>query len=73
MRVLHFYRTYFPETHGGLEQTIRQICLNSRYFGVESRVLTLCDNPSDEIVQREEADVIQLKRHAEIALLSKTR
>lgn len=70
MRVLHFYRTYFPETYGGLEQVIRQICLNSSEFGVESRVLTLCDNPSDSILHREEADVIQIKRHAEIASCS---
>lgn len=70
MRVLHFYRTYFPETHGGLEQVIRQICLNSRDYGVESRVLTLCDNPSNTMLSLEEADVIQVQRHAEIASCS---
>lgn len=70
MKVLHFYRTYFPETHGGLEQVIRQICLNTKEFGIESRVLTLCDKPDSEILRREEANVIQVKRHAEIASCS---
>lgn len=70
MKVLHFYRTYFPETHGGLEQVIRQICLNTKDYGVESRVLTLCDYPSAEILHSEEADVVQVKRHAEIASCS---
>ena len=41
MRVLHIYRTYFPETQGGAEEVIRQICWNTKKSGVVSRVLTL--------------------------------
>ncbi len=70
MRVLHFYRTYFPETQGGLEEVIRQICLNARQSGVESRVVTLCDKPSKTPIKREEATVYQSKRHFEIASCS---
>ena len=70
MRVLHFYRTYFPETQGGGEEVIRQICLNSRQHGVTSRVLTLCDEPSAAPLHRPEATVYQQKRNLEIASCS---
>ncbi len=69
-RVLHFYRTYFPETQGGLEEVIRQICLNVKQDGVESRVFTLCDNPASEPIERPEALVFQSKRNMEIASCS---
>lgn len=48
MRVLHVYRTYFPDTQGGVEECIRQICLNTRPLGVENRILALsrCAEPS---------------------------
>ena len=26
MRVLHFYTTYYPDSLGGIEQVIRQLC-----------------------------------------------
>jgi len=41
MRVLHFYRTYFPETVGGVEQVIYQIARSVSVYGVETEVLTL--------------------------------
>ena len=37
MKVLHVYRTYFPDSQGGLEEVIRQICLGSGEGGVVSR------------------------------------
>lgn len=57
MRVMHVYRTYFPDTQGGLEECIRQICLSTRRLGAENRVLSLsrCDRP--DIVVRPEAEV----------------
>lgn len=57
MNVLHLYRTYFPDTHGGLEETIRQICLNTKAFGVASKVLTLSPAHQPSELQREEATV----------------
>lgn len=67
IRVLHIYRTYFPDTQGGGEEVIRQVCLNTRPLGVESRVFSLSPEPSPAPLVREEADVIQVKRHLEIA------
>jgi len=41
MRVLHFYRTYLPDTVGGAEQAIYHLCRAGADQGVENRVLTL--------------------------------
>lgn len=41
MRVLHFYKTYFPDTFGGIEQTIRQMCVGTGRLGVSNTVLSL--------------------------------
>src|SRR5690606_2518905 len=49
MRILHFYRTYFPDTFGGIEQVIYQIAEKSSFLGVETKVLTLSANPQKEI------------------------
>ena len=41
MRVLHFYKTYYPESWGGVEQVIRQMCVATGRLGVTNEVLTL--------------------------------
>jgi rhamnosyl/mannosyltransferase len=41
MRVLHFYKTYYPDTWGGIEQVIRQLCVGTGRLGVTNEVLTL--------------------------------
>jgi rhamnosyl/mannosyltransferase len=41
MRVLHFYKTSFPDTMGGVEQVINQIARGANQFGVKSDVLSL--------------------------------
>ena len=41
MRVLHFFKTYLPETVGGIEKVIYQLCESTRPLGVDSEVLTL--------------------------------
>ena len=70
MRVLHVYRTYFPETQGGLEETIRQICLNTAPHGVESRVLCTSETIEPRVVRRDEAAVYRCRRSGEIASCS---
>lgn len=72
MKVLHVYRTYFPDTQGGLEEVIRQICLNTREEGVESRVFSLTDEPGAGDVDRKEARVIRAHKSFEIASNSVT-
>ena len=70
MRILHVYRTYLPETQGGLEETIRQICRATSKRGVENRVFTLADTRQREVIAREEAEVIRYPRNLEIASCS---
>jgi rhamnosyl/mannosyltransferase len=41
MRVLHFYKTYFPDSVGGIEQVIRQMCVGTGRLGVTNQVLSL--------------------------------
>ncbi|OQW78091.1 MAG: glycosyl transferase family 1 [Proteobacteria bacterium ST_bin11] len=41
MRVLHFYKTSFPDTVGGIEQVINQIARGMSKLGVETDVLSL--------------------------------
>jgi len=45
MRVLHVYRTYFPDPEGGLQEAIRQICRAIRPFGIEGTVFCLSPQP----------------------------
>ena len=41
MKVLHFYRTSFSDTHGGTEVFIHQLALAGQKFGIEAEVLSL--------------------------------
>jgi rhamnosyl/mannosyltransferase len=41
MRVLHFYKTYYPDSVGGIEQVIRQLCVGTGRLGVTNTVLSL--------------------------------
>lgn len=67
LRVLHVYRTYFPDTQGGLEEVIRQICVNTLAHGVDSRVLTLSRDAEPATLQRPEALVVRCKQSFEVA------
>jgi rhamnosyl/mannosyltransferase len=67
LKVLHVYRTYFPDSQGGLEEVIRQICLAAGKQGVTSRVFTLSDEPYPHTLPRVEADVIRVRKTFEIA------
>ncbi|MCX7217252.1 MAG: glycosyltransferase family 4 protein [Burkholderiales bacterium] len=41
MRVLHFFKTSFPDTVGGVEQVINQIAMGAGKLGVKTDVLSL--------------------------------
>jgi glycosyltransferase involved in cell wall biosynthesis len=51
MRVLHFFKTYLPDTTGGIEQVIFQLCEGGPAHGVQAEVLTLSPAPMPERVQ----------------------
>jgi rhamnosyl/mannosyltransferase len=44
VRVLHVYRTYFPDPAGGVQEAIRQICLSTAQFDVTNSVFCLSPN-----------------------------
>ncbi|MBO9170447.1 glycosyltransferase [Rhizobium sp. L245/93] len=45
MRVLHFFKTYWPDTFGGVERTIAAICQGVESHGIRSDVLSLSADP----------------------------
>jgi rhamnosyl/mannosyltransferase len=64
MRVLHFFKTYLPDSMGGIEQVIYQICQSGIAHGIRSEVLTLSANPhpaevmvADHKVHRAKLDI----------------
>lgn len=67
MNILHVYRTYFPDTQGGLEETVRQICANTIPYGATHRIFTLSRNPEPAILQLPEARVYRFPLTFEIA------
>lgn len=64
MKVLHVYRTYFPDPPGGLQEAIRQICLATQSFGVENTVFTLSPNPEPSLIVRPEGRVFRCRSWA---------
>jgi len=61
IRVLHVYKTYYPDPPGGLQEAIRQIAMSSAQFEIESRVFTLSPIPDPEVIIRSEASVVRCK------------
>jgi hypothetical protein len=41
MRILHFYKTYYPDSMGGTEQVINQLARSSLPLGIQTDVLSL--------------------------------
>ena len=58
VKVLHIYRTFFPDTQGGLEEVIRQISLNTTE--VETRIFTISQHIHEPDIV--EVDGIQVYR-----------
>lgn len=59
LKVLHVYRTYFPDTQGGGQEAIRQIIWATNALGVESRIFTLSASPQPREVDRPEGLVVR--------------
>ena len=51
LRVLHFYRTSFPDTMGGIEQVINQIARGSVKLGLKVDVLSLTANKAPRTIE----------------------
>lgn len=67
MRVLHFFKTYLPDTTGGIEQVIYQLCEGGRAHGIHAEVLTLSPEPVPERMRVAGHDVRRAKQDLFIA------
>lgn len=67
IKVLHVFRTYFPDTQGGVQEVIRQTCLNTVPLGIENRVFTPSAHPEPAVIQSSEAEIHRVKLNFEIA------
>ncbi|MCW8348143.1 glycosyltransferase family 4 protein [Vibrio sp. ZSDZ65] len=65
MKVLHVYRTCYPETKGGLEQAIRYICKGSGEQGISNTILTL--GSENKEYDFEGSRIIVIKKNLEIS------
>lgn len=67
MRILHFFKTYYPDTMGGVEQTIHQLALATQAFGIKTDVLTLSPNVDIPTVDMNGYQVHRAKKTLEVA------
>ena len=66
-KVLHIYKSYYPSTTGGVEQSIRQLASGCRSLGWDSSVFTLTSSTSDSPIMFEGSEVFQVRRDFAIA------
>lgn len=64
LRVLQVYRTYYPDTRGGIEEVMRQIALAVRPHGVEATIFALSPRPRPEVLERPEGRVVRARSWA---------
>ncbi|MEJ6021926.1 glycosyltransferase [Ramlibacter sp. PS4R-6] len=67
MRVLHVYKSYYPDTIGGIEQVIAQLATALRDSGDESRIFTLSPDAQPRVLRRPEGEVHRRRAWVEIA------
>ncbi|AMO23838.1 D-rhamnosyltransferase WbpZ [Ramlibacter solisilvae] len=67
MRVLHVYKSYYPDTLGGIEQVINQLGKGLAALGDESRVFTLSPGAHPAVLRRPEGEVHRSRVTLEIA------
>ncbi|WP_169293649.1 glycosyltransferase family 4 protein [Advenella sp. EE-W14] len=46
LKVLHVFKTYYPDTYGGIEEVIYQLATHSAQYGIHAEVFTLSKNVS---------------------------
>jgi glycosyltransferase involved in cell wall biosynthesis len=67
MRILHFYKTYYPDSWGGVEQAIRQICVGTARRGIHNEVLTLTRHDGPARMEIDGVVVHRVRQDVEIA------
>lgn len=67
LRVLHFFKTYYPDSFGGIEQVIFQMCKGTARYGFTGEVLTLSPNAHDAPIEFSGHLVHQAKLNFQVA------
>ena len=67
MRILHFYKTYYPDSMGGTEQVINQLARSLLLRGVETDVLSLSTKDAEPTIEIDGHCVHRVPRTFEIA------
>ncbi|ROL92940.1 glycosyltransferase family 4 protein [Pseudomonas chlororaphis] len=67
MRVLHFFKTYLPDSVGGIEQVIFQLCESGAQLGIEGQVLTLSADPRPAVLKLGQHEVHRAKLDIQFA------
>jgi rhamnosyl/mannosyltransferase len=67
MNILHVYKSYYPDTRGGIEETVSQICFNTLRQGVKHRLFTLSPKADPSVLEFTEVDVYRYPLAFEIA------
>jgi glycosyltransferase involved in cell wall biosynthesis len=67
MNILHVYKTYLTESHGGIEQAIKQITRGTTLRGYKNRIFCLSKHTDCRVIQHEEAEIFLYPLNFEIA------
>lgn len=67
MKVLHVYKSYYPDTVGGIEQVIAQLGRALGPLGVQNRIFTLSPQAQPPVLTRPEGEVHRARTTLEIA------
>lgn len=70
MKVLHCYKSSMPDTVGGVEQVIHQLCLGAKKFGVDSEVFSLTRHRVPRTVEMEGYRVHRARMDLQVASTS---
>ncbi|CAM3980180.1 glycosyltransferase [Bordetella tumulicola] len=63
-RILHLYRCYYPDPPGGVAEAMRQICLATSDYGVQSTIFTLSPKPTPSTLNQPEGQVVRARSWA---------
>ncbi|MCH9769741.1 MAG: glycosyltransferase [Gammaproteobacteria bacterium] len=67
IRVLHFYKTAWPTSIGGVEVSIDTLCQATAKLGVDNTVLSLADEPFAAKIDLAGYKVVQVKQDCFLA------
>jgi len=68
MRVLHVFKTYYPDSYGGVEQVIRQLSTATTRMGVSNQVFTLSRQAAAAPLLHDGATtIIRAQTHLDVA------